>query len=261
MNNNDISTIDRFSWRRVRDFGGLYKYSLRRQMIAYGALSLFAALMGLIPFGPTTQVGLFSMFSSALGIAYYVSPVVLSKWGDTRIVMNMTPALPIEKFIFFMIYFLIVLPVIVFLPSLISQLIYLQIPSIQTKPMLELIHLSLNVDFNTDSKLVQSAALMLSCFYTILVSKDNRTLKGIITVFGILIGIGLLGFILGFSMALTTDFYLDNLSTFPHNSVYADMIQLLDEMKIFVICLTSAFAIGGIILMRLIYKRLAHPKI
>lgn len=261
MNDNKKSTIDKFSWRRVWEFGELYKYSLVRQMIAYGALSIFAAIIGLMPFGQTVQVGLFGMFASALGIAYYVSPVALSKWGDTRLVMNMTPALPMEKFAFFMIYFLIVLPIIVFLPPFISQLIYLHIPAIQTKQMLDLIHLSLDYDFNTISKLVQSAALMLACFYTVLVCKENRTLKGIITVFAILLGIGMVGFILGFSRAFMADFEINKLPAVTHDSIYYNMVQLMGEIKTSIICTTTLFTIGGIVLMRLIYKRIAHPKI
>lgn len=261
MNDNDTSEVDNFSWRRVWNFGGLYKYSLFRQMTAYGAFSIFAAIMGLMPFGPTAQVGLFSMFTSALGIAYYVSPVVLSKWGDTRMVMNMAPALPMEKFAFFMIYFMIVLPIIVFLPSFISQLIYLHAPAIHTEPMLELVHLSLDYNYNTVSKLVQSATLMLACFYTVLVCKENRTLKGILTVFGILICVGLTGFILGFSRALMADFEINNIPANPQESVYANMTQIMAEMKTSMIYTTTVFAIGGIILMRLIYQRLVHPKI
>lgn len=261
MNDNDTSAVDKFSWRRVWEFGVLYKYSLVRQMIAYGAFSIFAAIIGLMPFGPTAQVGLFSLFASALGIAYYISPVALSKWGDTRMVMNLTPALPMEKFVFFMIYFLIVLPVIVFLPNYLSQLTYLHIPSVQTEPMLELVHLSLDYNYNTISKLVQSAALMLACFYTVLVCKENRTLKGILTVFGILICVGMTGFILGFSRALMADFEINNLPANPHESVYANMTQIMAEMKTSMICITTVFSIGGIVLMRLIYQRLAHPKI
>lgn len=253
--------MDKFSWRRIWEFGNLYKYLLVRQMIAYGAFSIFAATMGLMPFGPTAQVELLSMFASVLGIAYYVSPVVLSKWGDTRMVMNLTPALPMEKFAFFMIYFLIVLPVIVFLPTFISQLIYLHVPAIHTEPMLELVHLSLDYNYNTISKLVQSAALMLACFYAVLVCKENRTLKGILTVFGILICVGLAGFILGFSRALMADFEINNIPANPHQSVYSNMTQIMAEMKTSMICITTVFSIGGIVLMRLIYQRLAHPKI
>lgn len=261
MNNNVMSTTDKFSWRRVWVFGQLYKYTLNRQMIAYGAFSIFAAIMGLMPFGPSAQVGLFGMFASALGIAYYLSPVVLSKWGDTRMVMNMTPALPMEKFAFFMIYFLIVLPIIVFLPSFISQVIYLHIPAIQTKQMLDLIHLSFDYDYNTVSKLVQTAALMLACFYTVLMCKGNRTLKGILTVFCILMGFGLVGFILGFSRALIADFEINNLPAVSQDSVYANMFQLMEEMKVSVICISMVFTVGAIVLLRLIYQRLAHPKI
>lgn len=260
MDGNYTSAMDKFSWKRVWEFGQLYKYSLNRQMIAYGAFSIFAAIMGLMPFGPSAQVGLFGMFASALGIAYYLSPVVLSKWGDTRMVMNMAPALPVEKFAFFMIYFLIVLPIIVFLPSFISQLIYLHIPAIQTKQMLELIHLSFDYNYNTVSKLVQSAALMLACFYTVLVSKENRTLKGIITVFCILIGLGLVGFIQGFSRALMADFEINNLPAVSQDSV-GYMVGIMEEIKVSVICMSTVFAIGGIVLLRLIYQRQAHPKI
>lgn len=258
--NNEI-TIDmnRFSWHRVLDFGKIYQYSLRRQLTVYGILSILTTAFGLLPFGPVTQMGLYSVFGTIIGFAYYLSPLVLSKWGDTRMVMNMTPALPIEKFIFFMIYFLVLLPIILYVPTTLGQWLYLQIPSIQTEPMLRILHLAFDYDYNTISKYLQGGAIMLTCFYVVLNCSGNRTLKGILAVLGIMFGLGILGAVFGFTMALHDDIEISQPAMPGTDSMYWN--RIVTGLRMPIIWLNVLFTIYYVFIFRCIYHRLSHPKI
>lgn len=253
------NATDRFSWHRVMEFGKIYQYSLKRQLIVYGILSMVAAIFCLLPFGAVTQMGLYSMFGTATGIAYYLAPLVLSKWGDTRMVMNLTPALPIEKFIFFVIYFLLLLPTILFAPTTLAQFIYLKMPSIQTEPMLRILHLAFDYDYNTISKFLQGGAIMLTCFYIVLNSNGNRTLKGILAVFGIMIGLGILGAIFGFTMALHDNIEFGNPTMPGADSAYWH--QVVTGLRVPILGLNIFFSVYSVIIMWLCYHRLSHPKI
>ncbi len=251
---NPSTYIDRFSWQRMWDFGNLFSNSLKRQLLVYGLLSLISAIFCLLPLSAATQMGLFSMFGSVLGFAYYLSPLVLSKWGDTRMVMNMTPALPIEKFLFFMIYFLILLPIVVFLPTLIAQYFYLKIPAVQTVQMLKVLKLSFEYEY-TISKFVDGGAIVLSCFYVVLNCNGNRTLKGVLAVLGILFGLGIVGAICGFVMG-----FHDGYGGYAYPDALG-MENILQSLRMPTTVLDIFFAIASIILMWLCYRRLAHPKV
>ncbi|MCM1491291.1 MAG: hypothetical protein NC095_10785 [Muribaculum sp.] len=254
-----INDMDRFSWHRVWNFGKIYQYSFKRQLVVYGILSVVAAIFGLLPFGAVTQMGLYSMFGTATGIAYYLAPLVLSKWGDTRMVMNLTPALPIEKFIFFMIYFLLLLPLVLFAPTTLAQFIYLKMPSIQTEPMLRILHLAFDYDYNAISKFLQGGGIMLTCFYIVLNSHGNRTIKGILAVFGIMIGLGILGAIFGFTMALHDNIEYGNPTMPGADSAYWH--QIVAGLRMPILGLNIFFSIYSVIIMWLCYHRLSHPKI
>lgn len=269
-----IPSDDRFSLKRTWAFGLLYSHSLKCQLIAYGCLSVIAAIMTLMPFGPIAQMSIFSLFGSALAIVYYISPVVLSKSGDTRKIMYMTPALPAEKFVFFMAYFLVVLPTVIFLPVYFAQLIYTHIPSIQTEPLMNLLKFSNDYGFNQLSKILQGGWITLVCFYVVLVCKENRTLKGLLAVFGIMLGFGLIGALFGFAIAFFDDnpiriYELANTDEFNIGIMVDNKIEgmnltywnyIMESLRTQIFWL-NIFLIGGIILfLSLIYKRIAHSK-
>lgn len=258
------SETDRFSWGRIWRFGLIYQHSLKRQLIVYGIISVISAIITLLPLSSGIQMAFFSLFGSILGFLYYLSPLVLSKWGDTRMIMDMTPALPIEKFLFFMFYFLILLPLVVFGPTLLSQYLYFYIPSIQTEPLLGLLHLSFDYDYNTIAKYTQGCGFTLTCFYVILSCRGNRTLKGILAVFGMMAALGILGGIFGFTMALNDDFYYTYAMESNSEDPYATSVgmdHILTDLRIPLICLNVCFFIYNIFLLWASYRRLSHPKI
>ena len=247
LNNINSGAVDRFSWRRVWAFGNIFRSIIGRQLLVYGSFSLLVAVTMLIPFGAATQVGLAGLFGVVLGFLYYLSPVALCKRGDTRMVMNMTPVLPNEKFAFFMIYFLIVLPAVIYLPYRISEYIYLASPSIQTPLMKELLEMSRAHMSNYLMQMVQCAAITLICLYVVLSCHGNRTLKAILTVFGILVGIGLTGAIIGFSTAFMEGYeFIENIENANPTSPFEDVSQFMTTFEVQTIVLAIVFLIAGV---------------
>lgn len=262
LNNIQSGAFDRFSWRRVWAFGNIFRSIISRQLLVYGAFSLLAAVSMLIPFGTATQVGIFSLFGTVLSFLYYLSPAALCKRGDTRLVMNMAPALPDEKFVFFMIYFLIILPVVIYLPYRISEYIYLACPTIQTPLMKDLLEISLAHNSNYVMQMVQCAAITLICLHVVLVCHGNRTLKAVLTVFGILVGVGLIGAIIGFSTAFMEGYeFMENIENTDPTAPFENVSQLMTNLEMQTTVLAIVFLIAGVVTACMIRRRLAHPKI
>lgn len=262
LNNIQSGAFDRFSWRRVWAFGNIFRSIISRQLLVYGAFSLLAAATMLIPFGGATQVGIFSLFSTVLSFLYYLSPAALCKRGDTRMVMNMAPALPNEKFVFFMIYFLIILPVVISLPYKISEYIYLACPSIQTPLMKDMLEISLAHKSNYVMQMVQGVVITLICLHVVLACHGNRTLKAVLTVFAILVGIGLIGAIIGFSTAFMEGYeFMENIENTDPEAPFENVSQLMTNLKMQTTVLAIVSLIVGVVTAWLIRRRLAHPKI
>lgn len=105
---------NRFSWDRVMRIGEFYFPALRMQMILYPVVAL--VLYGLTFLGHYTlggTVGILSngLSSTVLGFMFYFAPVALTR-RDTRIVETMLPATTVEKSVFLLGYFFVVIPVL-----------------------------------------------------------------------------------------------------------------------------------------------------
>lgn len=262
LNNIQSGAFDRFSWRRVWAFGNIFRSIISRQLLVYGAFSLLAAVTMLIPFGAATQVGIFGLFSTVLSFLYYLSPAALCKRGDTRMVMNMAPALPNEKFVFFMIYFVIILPLVISLPYRVSEYIYLACPSIQTPLMKDMLEISFVHNSNCVMQAVQGVVITLICLHVVLACHGNRTLKAILTVFGILVGIGLTGAIIGFSTAFMEGCeFMENIENADPAAPFENVSQLMNNLEVQTTVLSIVFLIAGVVTACLIRRRLARPKI
>lgn len=177
-------------------------------------------------------------------------------------VMNMAPALPNEKFVFFMIYFLIILPVVISLPYKISEYIYLACPSIQTPLMKDMLEISLAHKSNYVMQMVQGVVITLICLHVVLACHGNRTLKAVLTVFAILVGIGLIGAIIGFSTAFMEGYeFMENIENTDPEAPFENVSQLMTNLKMQTTVLAIVSLIVGVVTAWLIRRRLAHPKI
>lgn len=191
---------DGFSWHRVAELAAFYRPITNRQILCYFLFSLLATIVTLLPLEEMAQMGLFTLIWTVLPLLYYLSPIAFCKSGDSRIVERLIPASPFEKFTFRMLYFLVVMPIVIYaLPEAAIRL-YGLIPSIQTEGMNSFYELRMNngapiILIN----ILTAVSTMLACLYTIYHVRTNRTLKGVLTVFAVQVGCGIIGAIWGFA--------------------------------------------------------------
>ena len=193
-----ISLSDNFSWRRVWNVALFYGPAISKQLLIYAAATVVFFCLTLMPFNASAQVALFSMIWAAIGFMVEFAPIVLAKSGDSRIIERLLPATAAEKLTFFSIYFLLVVPFVCYLLPHMSLYVYNSIPAIQTDAMLALIDIKhSNPPQIMVMNLLSTAAAIITCLYMVLFSKSNRIIKGILSVFAVNIGLGVLGAIYG----------------------------------------------------------------
>lgn len=210
MTSTSINTTDltnRFSWKRV---GSLYRFNrpyIGKEVLFYGIASTVFALMTLIPSGSLLQFMIFTTTWSIIPYMVYLAPLIFAKSGDSRIIERMFPALPSEKYIFYLSYVLIIIPIISYALPLLTSWLYIKIPTIQTEPLLSLskIRFSMPVSMLI-LNILTSTAESLTCLYTVMKSRSSRIIKGIVSVFLVQFGIGLIGGIYGFIGAMQGGF-------------------------------------------------------
>lgn len=202
LNDNHIMSDSKFSWRRVRDVAFFYRAGVERQVLWYLIISVICAFITLLPLKSYVQVGLFSIIWTVLPLLFELAPCMLAKWGDSRIIERLIPATPAEKYTFRLIYFLIVVPIATQLFPRLAMYLYTQIPAIQTEEMSAVIDAALMYSpILWLSNVSTAAGACLTCLYVVTRARTNRTMKGILSVFAVLIFQGILGAIWGFTTA------------------------------------------------------------
>ena len=181
------TNIYSFSWHRVMQ---LYQYNspwLSKQTAIYFLFSFTTALIFLITRGLAWQVTLYSTCCTVQIFMFIWAPIIFTKGGDSRIVDRLIPASPIEKFVFYMSYLLIIMPIACYLLLFIAEKIYL-ISGPADGPMYEALETELYVP--ATYKIIQylsTLAAMLTCFYFVIAAKRNRFVKAYLLSIGVLI--------------------------------------------------------------------------
>ena len=260
---------DRFSWNRIGALCHYYGPRLRKQMIIYFCVSLIASIITLIPAPGAFQVALFTMSQTALQLMYYMAPVVLAKNGDTRIVDRLLPATSLEKFLFLTCYFIPVTGALTLLLPLISSKVYMMIPAVQTADLVDLLNIRANTSWPIQlTNIMGGISCVLTCLYVVVRSHSNRTLKGVLSVFGVEIAIGILGAIWGMSSAFMKGFHdgysgvcpnnLNALSREETNQIMHDAITGMTQSDGFLIAVNVI--IGGYMLLMFILNYRVQKK-
>ncbi len=198
-------TADSFSWKRVGEVAHYYSPTVNRQLTAYGAVSLIFAIMLLMPLNAFTQTGIFYGIYTALPLIFVLAPISLAKGGDTRVVDRMLPAKASEKYLFLLLYFLVAIPIAIYVMPELALWLYTKIPAIQTEEMLTLIDmrfLSYKYPVNTIMNVITYVAVVLTCLFVIEYARHSRIIKAVVSVLGIQFVIGIMGAVYGFSLAL-----------------------------------------------------------
>lgn len=207
MINSEISVNDRFSWKRVAGFAAYHSPVIRGQLALYFSVSILFSLLMLLKIGEVAQVCIFTIMLTVLSYMFLFSPLAFARAGDTRIIERMIPASPSEKFVFYMLYLFVMIPVSVHAFPELSLWLYTKMPDIQHPDVLSLISLRHQYFHDKNMALLSvvnvftSAATVLTCFYVVMVAKTSRIIKAIISVFIIQIVAGLAGAVHGFISA------------------------------------------------------------
>lgn len=197
----------RFSWRRVGSLAAFFRPMIEKQTLLYLIVSVVVAILTLLPVHEVAQIALFTISWTVIPYMVQFAPCIMAKSGDARIVERLIPASAAEKFIFRLIYFLLVVPVVSYLLPDCALLLYREIPSIQNEGFTNLVDLALhNSLFLRVLNLFTMCASVLTCLYTVSRVRTNRVLKGVVSVFAVNISVGLLGALWGTGMAFRLGF-------------------------------------------------------
>ncbi|MDE6007082.1 MAG: hypothetical protein K2G67_05970 [Muribaculaceae bacterium] len=260
--NRHLTTVPSgFSWVRVKDVANFYRPGIEKQVLWYLIISVICAIVTLLPLNRYAQFGLYSIIWTMLPLMFELAPCMLSKSGDTRIIERLIPASPGEKYAFRLLYFLIVIPVASQLLPRLAMYLYLQIPTIQTEDMKALIETSLSSSPRVWLiNIFTAVSAALTCLYVVTRARTNRTLKGILSVFAVQIGAGILGAIWGFTNAFKLGIEDGMAGEGIRNSSEVTH-ELMEELAsspymAFVMILLAAYTILMLVLnYRILYKR------
>ena len=187
-----------FSISRVWQFALYSLPGLKWQLIIYAIVSVVCGAICLIPAKETIQIGLFVAGWTALPLMYYCAPLIFAKGADTRIVNRLIPVSTAERFCFYYIYMLVVLPIIIYFIPLLCSNIYMHWPAVQTPEMMTLYEMKFNsLGVLSLINLFGAIFVIELCFLCVEYARHNRILWGIVGVICANTVIGFLGAILG----------------------------------------------------------------
>ncbi len=177
---NVLSDTDRTSWTRIMMVFRFFYPRLRWQIICYPIVSAVVFLLFVLLY----HYGHFMKATYVVGILGYMvalAPLVLATRDD----FEMETALPangIEKFIFYIGYFLIVIPLLVYIPAeLLSIFVYGELYNtlITSQLPVNIADFGISGSLTLLSSIVSNGTMIMICLLTVAVSRTNRLLKGI----------------------------------------------------------------------------------
>lgn len=199
-----LNSISLFSWHRWIMLWQYYLPQLKRQLISYPLASLALSLCLLLPLSGPKQLTIYTRVYIALSWMLAFAPIVFAKFGDSRIIDRLIPALPLEKLLFYLVYLLIAVPLMIMVFPFLSTVIYLHWPAIQTPDMIRALNLRMGImHFNVLMNLTGNASIILTCFYFVMTSRRNRLLKGIIGAFVAYVVLSVIGGVMGYYFGIS----------------------------------------------------------
>lgn len=259
-----ISSLnDKFSWKRTLSIGLMYKKSIIIHLLIAVLLSTVGCMVSEITaFGESARIKLYFLAGSIVSLFIYFTPLIFARRDDT--LMGLLPVKPIEKWVFYVGYTLILTPLIINAVWYSINGVYLLTGSGMTfkETMLNLYNMypdgagmNFNLPFYLTLGFIQSFAWTLFILYIVIVSSRHRVLNAILIYFGVCISLGLL-LIIG---AVAFGFYAGI------SGMYFDQFQFTQAM----IGLTEKIMIGSlafyiialIFIGRLLFKHFAKGQI
>lgn len=201
----EISSLsDKFSWRRMFEFGMMFKNSMRVYMLVSALSSLVCYLLvQLAIYLGGNGLGVYTLLSFIVGVALYLSPLTFARRDDT--LLALIPAKPVEKWLVYILYSLVVVPLIIegiwygleFIFKIfdfgqtIQDMMWARVKI--ESGMIDLKHRSLIIAVS----IIQSYAIIITILYVVIKAVRNRVVKGLLSLLGILFASSLIAGIAG----------------------------------------------------------------
>lgn len=203
--------INKFSWRRVLDFGLLYKSAIANQFIIFFVIITLAYLC-LLPvrgFKTEANFAFYTMMSVLVAYCLYAGPLIFSRRDDS--LLTQVPATIGEKTAFCLIYSIIVVPLFVegvwYSFNIIGGII-LDNGDID-KAIKSTVLSKYNFEFTPKiiaativNTVCQTAAIVLTVLFVVIKAKKYRFIKGLLTPLLVLLTLGIIGGIYGIVVAI-----------------------------------------------------------
>lgn len=235
------ATTSSFSWGRVAQLYHYYAPWIRKQTTIYFLFSLVTSLLYLLLPSESSRMAVYGPCSTILLFMFIWAPIVFTKGGDTRIVERLIPALPIEKFVFFMSYLFIVIGMACFAcPWIAERMLHLFHPG--EMGGVDAIKKELTIPKVFEwSQYIADVAAMLTCFYCVVAVKRDRVMKAYLVSTFVLILLSSLNTFYGIKESLTLGFNDAIGDTAPANQVeIAEKVYsaMGDHIDFLVSCMT-----------------------
>lgn len=194
-----------FSFDRIINIARYYYPMLKRQIILYPIAGIVVGILNLT--AAFTPVGiLFSgIINSAISFLYTFGPVVFAR-RSSLVIETMLPATPREKASFVILYSLIGIPLILYVPFYLVIGIG-HIAGIDTNIEQMLTSLTERPSWSIYlGSALQNLVPAITCLYVVMRVRHNRALLGMVWSVISMIGLGIVGAVWGIIMALSYGF-------------------------------------------------------
>lgn len=189
--NNSISTSDNFSLKRMLSFGWIF----RNQIKLYLCISIAVALLGYVIVQLSSRLGfhdlgIYGLMNLIVSAFVYLGALTFTKRDDG--IVTMIPVRPIEKWCFYILYSLVVVPCVVYGVWYGTQLIF-ELFGANTDVISKILNRSNLPESDLDDlegawsfiiNAATGAGAILTVLYTVLASTRQRTSKGILSLVG-----------------------------------------------------------------------------
>lgn len=171
---------------------------LKKQIFLYIGISLLLTLISLLPFPLTMRVGVYGIVWSVCTLLYNFSPLIFAWGGDYRPLDAMLPVKPIDKYLFYLLYLLVILPASIFLLPACGECLMRSFPGMLEDNLLALLNVTTShPGALTAVNVLSAVTVTLTCFYIVMNSRRNRILNGVLAVVVSTIAISMLGVVWG----------------------------------------------------------------
>lgn len=261
----ESSLNDSFSWRRVAMVWSYYSPVLRMQLWLWPLIAAGIYLMGVLTaVSPVSMVSSFAV--SGLSMLISFGPLMLVR-SNALVCETMLPARADEKYAFYLIYFLIVVPAITLLTvgalHVVSTMVFGAERLHDYTYMLT--QRSLMIKYTYGIGAFGEIIGIVACLFGVTAFTRNRALAGVGFVIGSGIVIGMMGavmgIILGFISGFTDGFLeIGEVAQRDPGNTEAIMNELyeLPLMRLITIVISSFAAVGSFVLGYLVLRSIRH---